>query len=487
MWHPMNMRYNILLSCATLLAGCTIGPRYKKPEIPLPEHYSRRIVGTAQENDHRHWWQVFENPELEHFITMGLPDNIDLQIALEKIEEARNLYCISRAHLFPQINFFSQVPKSNSPTSALISTTAPNANPGGSDSLLLSSTGTIIAVDTLWELDIWGRLRRNKTAALLQWQAQIADLYDVSIMVAAEIAQTYIRICALQQKIQTVTDSLDLDTKIITLYQDIVRSGIEHEQTLLEQITVTDELNTQLINFTIDLQSSVHQLAYLTGKTPDQLFFDTTTIRTIPRVKREMTLDAPYELLRRRPDIRKAERLLAASYEEVGAAMAEWFPKIALLGIAGEVILNSRNLMVPNALRCRKNLSTPLLSAGPVFQWPIIDFGRIRFTIKAKESSQRQALLTYEKTVINAVKEVEDWLVAYLESQEITTLLSQTVETEHARSILTQDLFTSGLETKQNLLVSLKKINDVTLEHINAQEKTASNFVALYKALGGDW
>jgi len=449
------------------LPGCVMGPSYKKPEIKLPANYSVQLNG-EQKKDLACWWKVFADPQLEQLIEKGLCQNYDLQVALEKIEESRNLNRIQIANLFPQINSFATTLKTNIPASLPFNNITP----------LRNGPFSIIGMDTIWEIDIWGRLRRKQKSAEYQWIAQIEDMRDVAIILIADIAQTYITFCALQKKIAITQENGNIDKRILELNTATFSSGLQNRQVPLEQKTIFNQDTTQTIGFLIDQQVSYHKLAYLLGITPDQLALDLTHIQNIPQPHHEIEIDKPYELLRRRPDIRKTENLLAASYEDIGSAMAEWLPKISLLGFLGKTFGPLTNV--------GKRISR-IWAVGPVFEWPLLDFGRIYFNIKAKESSQRQAALTYQKAVINAVQEVENWLVSYVEEKNRMYILQEKLTTENKRASLTHDQFMSGIEAELTYLLSKKRMNDIKNELIDSEQKVASNFIALYKALGGGW
>lgn len=461
------MRIWLIGGLVLVIAGCGVGPKFKKPHITLPQTYS---------TDHKNgttkrlccWWELFENPELEELIKKGLRENFDLKIALEKIEESRNLRQIQTANMLPQITFYSGVLEANLGSGLF----------GVQPQSIGNTLSRFVAAETLWEIDIWGRLRKSQQAANYQWQAQIEDMRDVLIMLTAEIAQTYISICALQKKIMVLQDSLDCDTQVLRLYKDTFIAGVDNKSIPLEQATTRNTTQNQIIGFVIDQKIACHKLAFLLGQTPDQLSLQLDQLDHVPRAKKEMVIDEPYELLRRRPDIRKSESLLAASYEEIGVAMAEWFPKISLLAFIGNPFTSGCNVVQGNSFQS---------ALGPIFSWPLLDFGKIYFNIKAKESSQRQALLTYQKAVFNAVKEVEDWLVSYVQEENRRIILEEKLKEEQARLKLTQDSFVSGLESEMTYCINKKRCNDIALELTDSEEKVASNVVALYKALGGDW
>lgn len=451
-----------------LISGCCRGPLDKNVKIKLPENYSI-VLGDEHHGEKVCWWKSFENAELEGLLEKGLQQNFDVKIALEKIEESRNLNRIAIAKILPQLDFFSGVFKANL-GNGLLSRGLQNT---------CNITSTIAAIDTLWEIDIWGRLRRNQKVAQYQWEAQIEDMRDALIMYAAEIVQTYINICALQQKIKILRSSLEADQQILRLYKDTFNAGLDAKQLSLEQKTSTQQFETQIIELKINQKLSFNKLAFLIGQTPDQLMLNMDVINEVPSPKTEVQIDKPYELLRRRPDIRKSERLLAASYEQIGSAMAEWFPKISLLGFLGRPSTSGPGICCDGDAK--------IWAVGPLINWPILDFGRIYFNIKVKESGQRQALITYEKTVINAVKEVENYLTSYFEEKRKLHILEEKSASEEKRLSLTKELFKSGIESEFATLINQKRLNDITFDLIDSQEKIASNFIALYKAFGGDW
>jgi NodT family efflux transporter outer membrane factor (OMF) lipoprotein len=453
-----------------LLSGCAVGPRYKKPDMLLPQSYSVQI-GQENPKDAVCWWKAFNDPIMEGLIEKGLSQNYDFKIALEKIEAARNLYRIDYAKIFPQINLFSDVLKANL-GNGIFSRGVPTGN----------VTSKFIAIDTLWEIDLWGRLRSNKNASQYQWEAQIEDMRDVLIILAAEIAQTYINICSLYKQIQVLSSSLKVDIQLLDLNKVTFKSGIDEELIFLEQETSVDAFTTQIIDLQAAQKIALNKLAFLLGQNPDQIVLDLNNIQDVPLPWQEVSVDKPYELLRRRPDIRKAERLLAASYEQIGSAMAEWFPKISLLGFLGKPHNSGGNIQLGGL-----GGNDKIWAIGPLLEWPILDFGRIYFNIRVKESEQRQALLTYEKAVVNALQDVENRLTSYDQEKKKMNYLQKKWESEGEKLRLARDRFTSGVDSELAFLVVEKRINELSLEIINSEEKIASNFVALYKAFGGDW
>lgn len=447
------------------LSGCGVGPTYKKPQVNLPNRYSSKLKGEKRA-DLVCWWDVFEDDQLNELIQTGLCQNFDLKIAFERIEEARNIHRIQVANILPTIDALAGVFGSNIPR---------NFFP---DASRKNGPFSFVGFNTLWELDIWGRLRKNQNSARYQFEAQIENMRDVWVVLVAQIAQSYLLICSLHEKIKVQKNIIEIDTRIAELTQDTFVSGLENRQALLEQQAILDQDKADLIELMVDEQVALHQLAYLLGETPDQLSLSMDCIEGVPQPTRDIEIDQPYELLRRRPDIRKSEKLLAASYEEIGAAMAEWFPKISVVGFLAKTF-------GPLSGLCGRDPN--IWAAGPLFDWPALDFGRIYFNIRAKQSSQRQALLTYQKSVVEAFKEVENALVSYVQEKQRLHLLAQKKAHASQRANLEYDQFMSGIKNELIFLSAQKRLDKVCIEFIDSQQKMASHFIVLYKALGGGW
>lgn len=458
---------NFLILSSILIGGCNLGPKYKKPKLVLPKKYSLTLQEEDTKGDLKNWWKVFNDTTLEKLIQQGIQQNLDLKIALERIIESRHMHRIDITKILPELDLFGAVTRANLGDGILTQ-----------GKLFNNVTASLIAIDTLWEIDVWGKLYRTQKASYYQVQAQIEDMRDVLIILIAEIAQTYVTLCAQQEKLELLQETDQLNKEILSLNKDAFTSGLDNKQLPLEQTTTIGLIETQIIDLKILQRKTFNKLAFLLGKNPDQLDLDLNSLTQIPHVHNEPAIGEPYALLRRRPDIRKAEKLLKASYEKIGAAVAEWFPKISLLGFLGRPSISSCQFPPGQA---------KLWAVGPLFNWPILDFGRIYFNIKIQESSQRQALLQYEKAVLNALQDVENWLFSYINNQYKLAILTTKLENEKKRYNLTKKLYISGLEGRTTELVNHIRVNEIMLEEIDAQENISLSFISLYKALGGGW
>lgn len=473
----MNYRGSFLTLLPLLLvAGCSVGPRYKQPCVNLPEKFATQSNDKSVEQLTQ-WWKFFEDPCLDTLIEKALTSNYDLKIAIERIEETRATYQIERAKLFPQID----------------ATGAINRQEISRDLIQNSIASTLknrfnyfqAGFDALWELDFWGKQRHARDAAYADYEAQIESMRDVRIILISDVARAYTRIRSLQKQLALLTHKVTIDTRLLMLTRDRLHSGVDSALPDLEQIAALESSKNQIILTQTSYKQIVNSLATLLGENPEdwslsaqgKCVVDDTQYQ-IPQTKKILEAGLPSELLKRRPDIRQAERLYAAAVERVGQAVADEFPNFSLIGS-----------VATEANKSHDWFSTGSLSwlLGPALRWPLITFGRIRFNIEAKESIQRQALLAYAQAVIKALEDVENALVAYFQEQERVRVLTSKLCAATVERDLIAGKYTSGLSSELDFLFAEKNRLDIALELTVAQESASTATIAVYKALGGGW
>jgi NodT family efflux transporter outer membrane factor (OMF) lipoprotein len=459
------MKLEVLFCVALIvLPGCVVGPHYKKPSFSLPKQYDENP--STNPTNLCFWWQQFNDPYLNYLLEQAIHNNYDLRKAIEKIEETRAIYEIERARLFPQVDAIGTIQKQKFSENLIQSDFIPNK----------SFSYFQAGFDALWELDFWGRLRHLKNAAYDLYEAQIEDSRDVYVLLLAEIARTYIDIRSLEKKIELTIQLINISQQLLTYDSDLFSSGLESEIPVLQENIDLDALTSQKLLLEKLLKQAINRLAVLVGEQPEQ--FRMPHNAKIPSSEQLLAAGLPSELLRNRADIRRAERQLAAATEQVGAAIAEWFPKFSLLGYATWES-NKGSEWFSN-----KSLSW---SIGPSLRWPIITFGRIRFHVEATKSVQKQALLMYENTVINALKDVENALIEYFKTQEQLDIIKDQYQQAQKEALLTSDLFNAGLADELRTLRSEKNVLEIALILTDIQQTLSTALVAVYKALGGGW
>lgn len=458
-----GFRYLILL----FLTGCAVGPDYETPTVVLPDEYQEPHQ-EANAGELKHWWHSFNDPVLDTFIQEALAANLDLSIALEKINEVRALYKIQAANLYPKVDFTAQEQRMRISQSLF-------------DSRFLGpplQNYYQIGFDASWEIDIFGKRRRAKEAAYYEYEAQIENTRDVYITLLGDIAATYIDICATQQKIILTERNISIQEELLALAESLYQSGLDSEiapQTIRAKL---EEISSTLPLLQTSLQQGIHRLAVLLGKNPEAVQERFKEKRTIPISTDSIPVGLPSDLLRRRPDIRQAERTLAAATANIGVAIADLFPSFSLLGAFGFESDHSNNWL--------KAISRSW-TIGPAVNWPILYFGRIRNNIRVQNSKQEQALLAYEQTILTSLEDVENALIAYYKEEERVNRFQKQVEVADRIYQLTRYLYLSGLADFSKLLETDK---ERVLAQNNLTESTQQlsiNRVALYKSLGGEW
>lgn len=462
----MKIAKNMQFLWLFFLPGCVLGPKYKTPCVKIPNKYleSKKNNPSAEIGK---WWSFFNDSYLNELIEKAIENNYDLKIACEKIIETRALYQIQGSKLFPEIDLNAEINRTKYSNKLFLFNRLPK-NP---------ISYYRVGFDSIWELDFWGKLRRAKEAAYDEYLAQIETMHDVYIILLSDVAKTYIDICSLKYKIKLLKEQIKVNTQLLDLSKDRFKSGLVSEIQNLEQLAELDQFKSQLLNLETNLKQAIYQLAVLVGENPEDFNLEKDR-KSIPISNKQLQIGLPSQLLRRRPDIRRAENLLAQATENVGVAMAEFFPSFTLLSSAGSETNKGTQLF---------SVGSSSWKIGPIMNWPIITFGRIRSNLKAKRSIARQALLNYEKTVIQAFKDVESSLKAYFNEKERNKLLAQKLSAVSKERDYVKSLYNSGLNSQTDYLNAEKNRINIEIEFTDSQNALSSDLISVYKSLGGDW
>ena len=474
------MRYRVIPLCSLFfLSGCLVGPTYKTPLVKFPVSYSEQRCAEVTA-DLGCWWTFFEDHCLDDLIEKAIKNNYDLRIAIEKIAEMRADYQIKAANLYPEIDMIAAVNRTKYSSNVFPSavTTAPAGTaPAGSTSSSTVYSYYNFGLDAWWEIDFWGKLRHAKAGAYDEYQAQIESARDVYLILLGDVARTYVEIRALQKDSELREQEVALEKRLLALTCERLCSGVASEIPDVQQVEAVDAAKSRLLIVRTALTQAIIRLAVLLGENPEE-FVLCSGARGVPMSKKMLEVGLPSDLLRRRPDIRQAERQLAAATEYVGQAIAQWFPSFSLLGgIAPE----------SNSVSTWFTQGGLTWSIGPIVRWPVFNFGRINFNIDAKKSVERQAQLAYAKSVVYALGDVENWLVTYFNEKKVVRVLQEKLTAATRERYLNQALFAAGLVNETAFLQSEKNCIEVELELIDAQMALSSAFIAVYKALGGGW
>jgi outer membrane protein, multidrug efflux system len=466
-----------------LLTGCKVGPIYHQPQNNMPAHFQENKCSQACDDRLFQWWKLFQDPSLDQLLAETVKGNFDLKIAIERIFQARAAYWVQFTEILPEFISDAQATRFRISRAFINNTLNPLLNPTQN----FFQTG----FDAVWQIDLFGKLRRAADGAFDLYQASEEDARNVAIAVLSEAAKTYMAIRSTQQKLSLTSALVEVDQTLEELAMARLLAGLGDEQEVQAAKANLETDQAQLISLEIALKQTIYSLSVLTGKTPECLRQEFSLQQPIPCALGQIPLGVPADLLRRRHDIRSAERQLAAATEQIGVAVADLFPSINLIGSSSSYAANP--LQGANIgwssdhiseLFSRKSL---IWGIGSLVTWPVFDFGNRCSAVKVQRFLCNQAFHNYQKTVITALQEVEQALVAYYREQDRQKALSQEAEANKRALDLNLSLYECGLadytlvlQSKETWLSSLNNLTD-------SQEALAVNLIAVYKSLGGDW
>ena len=504
------MRSARILCLAAALAGCTVGPNYRRPsnDASLPPQFGESISGAQPAPDLSGWWQVYKDPLLNRLIVAALADNPDIAIATSRIAEARAAERVVGASNLPEIDATSQVNytrfSKNAGFSSLASLFGGGAGAGagagtgaggtGGSSSSGGSGGTpsgggiatpgnsiktySIGFDASWEIDLFGGGSRRIEGAAARRQAAEWNSRDAQVSLVAEVADTYLALRTLQQREDIAREEIARQQRYLAIADHSVEAGLLSRSDFLRQRTELASATAAVEPIVAQGKAEMHALAVLAGRTPDSLIVELSQPRPELAIPPAVPPGLPSTLLRRRPDVQVAERNLAAATADVGVAVSDLFPKFNLTGIVNLISTSLANLLTPDSLQITAN-------AGATF--PILDFGRRTGTVSEKRAQADEAYFQYRKTVLGALRDVEDALIR-LRTDDANRLsyvggLADARAAAHALG----SRYEVGLVDYGDVLLARRAVlaNEDGLAVAEGQQRR--DLVSLYKALGGGW
>ncbi len=458
-----NLNLLVILILLGLMQGCAaVGPDYKKPEL---SHDMQAWEQTPQsgivaaEADISKWWKYFRDPKLDQLVDVAINNNLDMEQARSRVREARAQRGISGAEGLPQVT---------------TSGSAERRKIGEMDNEELYSSG----FDAAWELDIFGRVRRSLEASDADLEATIESLRDVQVSLLAEVALNYIDLRSFQNRLRLAEGNSRLQEKTFKLVQSLFDSGLTSRLELKEAESNLANTESHIPPIKTGLSRAMHRLAVLVGQKPGMLDELLAQQCPIPVAPPEIAIGVPADLMRRRPDIRQAERELAAQTARIGVAVADLYPRFTLNGVLSFQATDTSNFF---------STLSRTLGLGPSFQWNIFNAGSVRNNITVNNERQKQALLRYEKSVLTALEEVENAMFAYARELNRNQSLQQAVTASKEAVRLAKSMYKDGLRDFSHVLNSQKNLFSQEDQLAESDAEITGNLIRLYKALGGGW
>jgi NodT family efflux transporter outer membrane factor (OMF) lipoprotein len=466
------------LAAAVALAGCSVGPDYQTPATLLPVEYlpqARENAATAS-GDFTQWWRVLHDRELDSLVARARDSNLDLAIALDRLQEARTQVAIAVSQALPVAGATAGGGggTGSDETKGRVS----QALRAGENAQNLASISAAGGVDVGWELDLMGKFRREIEAETADAEA-LKDARDwVLVTVAADVAQYYLDMRAQQRQLVVLGQNITAARGNLDLAQGRLDRGLTNavDVSLARRELATLQADVAPLGALID--ASRHAIAVLLGRFPEDLAQELSQPGAIPSLPAKMPVGQPGDLLRRRPDIREAERRLAAANARIGVVTADLFPTVVLTGAAGAQGGPRSSSAVP---------VTWIGSIGPSFYMPVLDFGALDAQIEIADLQTHEALVAYKQTILVAVRQVDDAGTSYrAQLERLKSLDSALVAARDATELATQR-YDRGLTDFLNVLDAERQQFDLEARHVATRQRAAEDLVALYKALGGGW
>ena len=456
------------------LVGCTVGPDYVRPAAGVNPSWLESSPALQDEPaEIREWWTAFDDPVLTRLVHEAYEQNLSLRAAGLRVIQARAARGIAVGDFFPQEQEISADYSKNQDSKN-------DAN--GVPFQSYKTAG--VSFDATWELDFWGKFRRNIDAADAALLASIADYDDVLVTLVAEVGLTYVQIRTFERRIELARENVGLQRQSLEITESRYRNG------KVSQLDVTEAratlLNTQAS--VPDLESSLRDaklsLGVLLGRTPSELEQALAGGSGIPAIPAQVVIGVPADLLRRRPDVRAAERAAAFQSEQVGIATADLFPSVSVGGSLGYEASDANNQSLGNNLF---DSNSKVWSIGPTLSWPILNYGRIRNNIRVQDAAFQEAAVNYQNTVLQAAAEVESSLYGFLKAQEQLAYLTESTENVQQSFKLSTIQYTEGETNFLRVDIAAANLARQQDSQATVEGLVASNLIGAYKALGGGW
>jgi multidrug efflux system outer membrane protein len=442
------------------LAGCAVGPNYKRPSVPVPE----RFYGDQQTQEARSladvpWWEVFQDPILTGLVEEAVRNGFDARLAAARVEEARARYGIARSQFFPAVDyeFAGQRARAN-----------PIVNPSGQ-----AQTAWTVNAGFSWELDLWGRIRRLNEAARAAYLATEEGRRGVLLSLVSDVATVYMELRELDQELEIAHRTTAAFQDTYDLFNRRLEGGAASALETARAEALLGQVSAQIPEIEREIVARENQLNFLLGRTPQPILRE-GPVTTLPP---DVPAGLPSALLERRPDIRESEQLLIAANANVGVAKADFFPRLSLTGLFGNVSPELSDLFSSG-----KTWSIGGGLLGPIFQG-----GRIKRSYQAAQAQWEQARIRYEATTVNAFGEVSRALVDRTKLVEAERQRARAVAAYREAVRLANVRYRSGLSAYFEVLEAQQQLFPAEISLAQTRRNQLVAVVDLYRALGGGW
>ncbi|HYP66037.1 MAG TPA: efflux transporter outer membrane subunit [Steroidobacteraceae bacterium] len=469
------------------LAGCAVGPNYRTPETPTPEGFAAagsaatagagaNAPASAAPVDFTAWWHALNDPELDSLIARAISGNPDVLIALDRLQAARTYEAAIIGTVLPEAEAGIGAGRGTGSDA-----TRGRASPGlraGDNSAGLKQINVVGGFDALWELDVFGKYRREIEAARTDTGAIRAARNGVLVSVISDTARAYVDLRGLQVRASVLAAAIDALRESLRIVNIRYERGITNE---LDVTLATRELATleaQAAPLAAQVEAAEYTIATLLGVYPEDMVKELSAKAMVPAVPGAVATGLPVDLLRRRPDIQQAERELAGATARIGVATANLFPSIAISGAIGFQRQQAPGLETTGA---------HIYSYGIGAAWPLLDFGQLDAQVEIADLHTRALLVNYRKTIQGAVREVDTNMGLYTAEQLSLGKLETALVASQRAVTLANERYERGLTDFLNVVDAERQEYDIEEQYTGAQVAAAEEFIELFRSLGGGW
>jgi len=473
----------LIAAVACLLTGCLVGPNYHPIETKMPagfismssskhfasNHIDQPVIDAAK------WWQALDDPQLNELIDRAIKGNFDLEVALDRIQEARTQEYVVMGVALPVAG--ASIGGAAGTGSDLARGRASQPLVSAENTGTLSQVTHLAGFDAAWELDLFGKYRRGIEAAKYNTEATIAARNAVLISIIADVARAYVDMRAFQMQLLVLQKNIDTLHDYFIFTKERFDRGITNELDVTLAQRQLASLEAEKAPLVAQIHAAQYVIAVLVGQFPEDVAPSLERPGMVPQLPEKIAAGLPLDLLRRRPDIQQAERDVASATAQIGMATADLFPQVSLTGSAG---VQGKG-MGSNAF------NRFIWSAGPSLSWPLLDFGTLDALVVIADLRTKEMLAHYRQSVLGAVREVDTSVESYAAQQDrLKNLDTALAASQRAVSIATQR-YDRGLTDALNVIDAERQEYDLEQQYVNTQQSAAEQFIALFKALGGGW
>jgi NodT family efflux transporter outer membrane factor (OMF) lipoprotein len=494
------------------VAGCTVGPDFEQPKPwwqpaswfqgrPGAANVARGTQPSIPVPDaiDPQWWKVFGDPELTNLEQRVAAANFDVRVATVRLAESRASLGIARADLFPTVNGNTSYTREKQSKNGVISLLS-GGNPGTASNGLGGTTAGIpptssssssstsalytpfnlyqYGFDATWEIDFWGRVRRNVESSKAQAAQSEEQRRNTLLTSLAELARDYIQLRGTQRQLQITQENLETDRQSLTLTQQRAAGGLTTDLDVANAAAQVATTAAQLPTYEEQQSQLINAISLLLGEAPNAMLVELATPKPIPPVPPRVPIGVPSEIARRRPDVRQAEAQLHSATADVGVAVADFFPQVTLSGSLALQTISASSLA---------DWESRTYSLGPQITLPIFQGGKLRRTLELRQTQQQEAALNYQRTVLQALHDVDNALTSYENEQRRNAQLAEAVTQNQKAVALSRDRYTQGISDFLSVLDAERSLLAAQTQLTTSTTTISTNLVQLYKALGGGW